>query len=106
MTWLAGDFYSSHRPVYNLPYRVRRGLLHLCRGVGVGVQGEAGGVVAEGIGECLYVHAVFQGQRCEGMSEIVEAYVLRSDGLQYLVVGVPEGVGVEHRAGLGRREHI
>ena len=61
MTWLAGDFYSSHRPVYNLPYRIRRGLFHLGRGVGVGVQCEAGGVVAEGIGEGLHIYAVFQG---------------------------------------------
>ena len=103
MTWLAGDFYSSHRPVYNLPNRVRRSLFHLGCGVGVSVQREAGGVVAEGVGQGFYVYAVFQGQSRESMAEVMEAYMLRADGLQYLVVSMPEGVGGEHRAGLGRR---
>jgi hypothetical protein len=38
------------------------------------------------------------------VSEVVEAYVLRADGLQDLLMGVPEGVRVEHGAGLGRHE--
>ena len=54
-------FLVLHRPVYHFPYRVRRGLFHLGRGVGVGVQREAGGVVSEGVGQGFYVHPVFQG---------------------------------------------
>lgn len=35
------------------------------------------------------------------VSEIMEAYVFCADGLQNLLMGVPEGVRVEHGAGLG-----
>ena len=76
-------------------------IARLGRGVGVGVQREAGGVVAEGVGEGFHIYAVFQGQSRECMTQIMKSYVFCSDGLQYLVVGVPEGVGVEHGAGLG-----
>ncbi len=41
--------------------------------MGVGVQGEAGGEVAEDGGDRLDVHAVLQGNGGEGVAEIVEA---------------------------------
>ena len=44
--------------------------LHPLGGVGVGVQGEACTVVAQSVGEGFHVHAVLQGQRGEGMSEV------------------------------------
>ena len=46
---------------------VRGVLFHLGRGVGVGVQGEASRVVAQGTGQRFHVHAAFQGQRGEGV---------------------------------------
>ena len=80
------------------------GALHSLRGVGVGAESEARVVVSQRAGQRLDVHAVLEGQRGEGVSEVVEAYVLRADGLQDLLMGVPEGVRVEHGAGLGRHE--
>ena len=41
--------------------------------MGVGVQGEASGEVAQHTGDCLDVHTVLQGDGCEGMAEIVES---------------------------------
>ena len=38
------------------------------------------------------------------VSEVVKPDVLRADGLQDLLMGVPEGVRIEHGAGLGRHE--
>ena len=80
------------------------GAIHSLRGVGVGAESEARVVVSQRAGQRLDVHAVLEGQRGEGVSEVVEAYVLRADGLQDLLMGVPEGVRVEHGAGLGRHE--
>ena len=40
--------------------------------MGVGVQGEAGGEVAEHSGHGLYVYAVLQSDCCEGVSEVVK----------------------------------
>ena len=42
-------------------------LLHLRRGVGVGVQGETSRVVTQRAGQRFHVHAAFQGQRGEGV---------------------------------------
>ena len=54
--------------------------------MGVGAQGEACAVVAQGAGQSLHIHAVFQRQRREGVSEIMEPNVLRADGLQNFVM--------------------
>lgn len=47
---------------------------------------------------------------CRGLdirvSEVVKPDVLRADGLQDLLMGVAEGVRVEHGAGLGRHEQV
>jgi len=40
------------------------------------------------------------------VSEVVKPDVLRTDGLQDLLMGVPEGIRVEHGAGLGRHEQV
>ena len=71
-------------------------LLHLRRGVGVGVQGEPSRVVAQRAGQRFHVYPAFQRQRGEGVSEIMEPNVLRADGLQNFIVGSPEGVRVIH----------
>ena len=44
----------------------------------------------------LDVHSVLQGQRCEGVAQVMESDVLRADGLQNFIVGSPEGVRVIH----------
>ena len=41
-------------------------LLHLGRGVGIGVQGEPRRVVAQRAGQRFHVYPAFQRQRCEG----------------------------------------
>ena len=80
------------------------GTLHPLRGVGVGAEGKARVVVAQRTRQRLDIHAVLEGQRGEGVSEVVKPDVLRADGLQDLLMGVPEGVRIEHGAGLGRHE--
>ena len=80
------------------------GALHSFRGVGVGAEGKARVVVAQRTGQRLDIHAVLEGQRGEGVSEVVKSDVLRADGLQDLLMGVAEGVRIEHSAGLGRYE--
>ena len=54
------------------------GALHLRRGVGVGAEREARVIVSQRAGQCLDIHAVLEGQRGEGVSEVMEAYVLRA----------------------------
>ena len=78
--------------------------LHSRRGVSVGAEGKAHVVVSQCAGQRLDVHAVLEGQRGEGVSEVVKPDVFRADGLQDLLMGVAEGVRVEHGAGLGRHE--
>lgn len=69
--------------------------------MGVGAEGKARVVVAQRTRQCLDIHAVLEGQRGKGVSEVVKPDVFRADGLQDLLMGVPEGVRVEHGAGLG-----
>lgn len=69
--------------------------------MGVCAQCEPCTVVSQGARQGLHIHAVFQGQRCEGVSEVMEPNVLRADGLEDLLVGMPEGVRVEHSASFG-----
>ena len=74
---------------------------HIRRGVGVGAEGEARAVMPQGAGQSLHIHSVLQRQRCEGMPEIMEPDMLDADGLEDLLVGVPEGVRIEHSSRLG-----
>ena len=82
------------------------GTLHPLRGVGVGAESEARVVVSQRTGQRLDVHSVLEGQRGEGVSEVVKPDVLRADGLQDFLMGVAEGIRVEHGAGLGRYEQV
>ena len=41
--------------------------------MGVGVEREAGGEMAEHTRHCLDIHTVLQGNSCEGVAEIVES---------------------------------
>ena len=81
-------------------------LLHLRRGMGVGVQGEASRVVAQRAGQRFHIHAAFQGQRGEGVAEIMKPDMLRADGFQNFIMRPAESVRVIHGSGLGRWEHI
>ena len=62
-------------------------LFHLGRGVGVGVQGKPRRIVAQRAGQRFHVHAAFQRQRCEGVAQVMESNVFRTDGLQNFIMG-------------------
>ena len=53
--------------------------------MGVGVEGESRGEVAQHTRYSLDVHAVLQRQRCEGVAEVVEANLGQSRSLQHSV---------------------
>ena len=72
-------------------------LLHLGRGVSVGVQREPRRVVAQCAGQRFHVHPAFQRQRGEGVAQVMESNVFRADGFQNFVMGSPESVRVIHR---------
>ena len=99
-------FLCLHRLTDNIPDSIGGVTLHFRRGVGVGAEREARVIVSQCAGQRLDVHAVLEGQRGEGVSEVVKPDVFRADGLQDLLMGVPEGVRVEHCAGLGRHEQV
>ena len=99
--FLSGPVFSAHLLADDPTDGVCGILLHLGRGVSVGVQGKPCRIVAQRAGQRLYVHAAFQRQRGEGVSEIVKPDVLRADGLQNFVMGSPESVRVIHGSGLG-----
>ena len=70
------------------------GCFFLCAGgdVGVGVQGEAGGEVAQHTGDSLDVHTVLQCQRREGMAQVMEADAGQPRPLQHPVQHVVHAV--------------
>ena len=65
--FLSGPVFSAHLLTDDPADGVRCVLLHLGRGVSIGVQGEPSRVMAQRTGKCLHVHAAFQGQRGEGV---------------------------------------
>lgn len=69
-------------------------LLHLCRDVGVGVEGEPGAVVAEDAGQGFYVYAVLQRQRRKSVSQIVESHLVQPCPLQHPLEHFPRAVGL------------
>ena len=79
LAFLPGVFGGSgvvlhlHHLGHEVSHSFRRLILHLAGGVGVGAQGEACIVVAQHTGDCLDIHAILQGQGCEGMPKLVEA---------------------------------
>ena len=94
-------WHISHRLTDDVPDGVCRIPLHLRRGVGVGAEGKACRVVAQGTGQRFDVYAILQGKRCECVSEVVESDMLGADGFQDFVMRVAEGIRVEHGARLG-----
>ena len=88
--------YLPHLLVDDPADGIRGVLLHLCRGVGIGVQGEPSRVVAQGTGQRFHIHPAFQRQRGEGVAQVMESDVLRADGFQNFVMGSPEGIRVIH----------
>ena len=66
---------------------IRGVLLHLCRGVSIGVQREPSRIVAQRAGQRFHVHAAFQGQRGEGVPEIMKPNVFRTDSFQNFIMG-------------------
>ena len=57
--FLSGPVFSTHLLADDPADGVRGVLFHLGRGVGVGVQGEARGVVSQRAGQCFHVHSAF-----------------------------------------------
>ena len=97
---------KSHRLVNDATDGIRRLPLHPLGGVGVGVQREARAVVAQRVGEGLHIHSILEGQRGEGMSEVMKPNVFDARSGQNLFVSVPERVRVVHCPRLRRGEHI
>ena len=71
MAFLPSAFDAAGVPLHDLRHEAAHGLrrliLHLPGGVGVGAQSEARVVVAQHTGDRFDVHAVLQGQRRKGV---------------------------------------
>ncbi len=104
--FLSGPVFSAHLLADDNANGVRRVLLHLCRGVGVGVQCETRRIVAQRAGERFRIYSAFQRQRGEGVAQVMESDVLRADGFQNFIMRPAKSVRVIHGSGLGRREQI
>ena len=100
------SFFCLHHLRHEAAHRLCGFVLLLPRSVGVGAECESSVIVAEHTADGFNVHPILQCQRCEGVSEVVKSDVLSADGLQDLLMGVAEGVRVEHGAGLGRHEQV
>ena len=98
---LSGPVFLPHLLADDAADGIGSVLLHLGRGVGVGVQGEPRRIVAQRAGQRFHVYPAFQGQRGEGMSEVVEPDVFRADGFQNFIMGSSESVRVIHGPVLG-----
>ena len=85
-------FLCLHRLTDDAADGVGGGALHPLRGVGVGAEGKARVVVSQRTGQRLDIHAVLEGQRGEGVSEVVKPDVFRADGFQNFVMRSPESV--------------
>ena len=98
---MAGSLLLLYYLPNHIPHRIRCLPHHLRRGMGVGTKGESRAVVSQGAGQGLHIHPVLQRERCEGVPEIMEPDVLRTDRLEDLLVGMPERIRIEHPACLG-----
>ena len=65
--WLFRCFFALHDLYHKIPHRLRRLILLLPGGVGVGAEGEACVVVAQHTGDRFHIHPVLQGQGRKGM---------------------------------------
>ena len=57
--------------------------------------------MAQRPGQVFHIHAILQREDFEGVTQIVEPDVFRSNDLQDLVMGVPEGIWIDHGVSLG-----
>ena len=71
---------------------MRRLELRIGGNVGVGVQREARGVVAQHRGHRFHVHAVLERHGCEGMTEIVESDAGQSRSFQHSLQHMQDAV--------------
>ena len=83
-------FLCLHRLTDDAADGVGGGTLHSLRGVGVGAEGKARVIVSQCAGQRPDIHTALEGQRGEGVSEVMKAYVLCADGLQDLLRGVTD----------------
>ena len=104
--FLSGPVFSAHLLADNPADGVCRVLLHLGCSMGVGVQGEASRVVAQRAGQRFHVHPAFQRQRGEGVAQVMEPDVFRTDSFQNFIMGSAKSVRVIHGSGFGRWEQI
>lgn len=91
----------SHTLRHKAPHHVRRLLLLVGGGVGVGPQGEARVEVAQHLAHCLDVYAVLEHQRGRGMPHVVKTDVLQARALQDILMEPVDGVRVVHPSGHG-----
>ena len=87
---LSGDFHGYsfrilHHSFHEVPHLLRRLLLHLPGGVGVGTKGEPCIVVPQHRGDCFHIHTILQRHGSEGVPEIVESDPRQPRSFQYLV---------------------
>ena len=104
--FLSGLGFSAHLLADDPADGVCGVLLHLRRGVSVGVQREPRRVVAQRAGQRFHVYPAFQRQRGEGVAQVMEPDVFRADGFQNFVMRSAESVRVIHSPGLGRWKQI
>ena len=104
--FLSGPVFSAHLLADDPTDGVRRVLLHLCRGVGVGVQREPRRIVAQSTGQRFHVYPAFQGQRGEGVAQVMESHMLTACVLQDELQSAPYHAGCNGAVLLHRgREH-
>ena len=90
--FLSGPVFSAHLLADDPADGIRSVLFHLGRGMGVGVQREPCRVVAQRAGERFHVHAAFQGQRGEGVAQVMKAYPWQPRPFQHPLEHVQDAV--------------
>ena len=63
--WLFVAFSALHDLRHKIPHRLRRPILLLPGGVGIGAEGKACVIVAQHTGDCFHIHAVLESQSRE-----------------------------------------
>ena len=91
-------------PRQHTPHGLRRLPLGSTGDVGVGVQGEACGEVAQHPGHGLHIYPVLQGQGGEGVAQVVEPYLGQTCPFQHSVEHMQHTVR-GNRPAIGGREY-